>query len=251
MPRTQDNTVYESGVVYQSRDYDQFTFMEANRDQNRGHIEALKRAFAEIGNLTEVQPILVNENFEIIDGQHRFVAARELEEPIYFVIRPGLRVTDARTMNILHRNWTIDDYARSYATTDPNYQKYLELREDYGFSHTITLSFSLGDETPGMHATFRKGEFTLPDLPAARARLDKLSDIVEILPRLRRDNAFARAFLKVLQTPSYDHDRMVRKVTQVGEMILRKYGSFAEYQRALEETYNYNMSESNRVRLYY
>jgi hypothetical protein len=84
-----ENATATQGGIQVTSDYDQFVIMEANREQNRGHIEAIKAAFGEMGNLTRVQPILVNERFEIIDGQHRFIACKELGEPS--LLHPGPR----------------------------------------------------------------------------------------------------------------------------------------------------------------
>ena len=242
-----DNT---TSTVQQSTQYSRFKFMFNNRDQSRGHIEALKKAFEEVGNLTEVQPILVNEKFEIIDGQHRFVAAKDLGAPIFFTVRPGLGISDARSMNILHRSWTTDDFAQSYASSgDPNYVKYLQLREDYGFNHSITIAYVEGGENKGMFAGFRRGDFVLTDEAGSRNRLDKLSEVLALTPVVGVDKNFAFAFLKVLNTQGYDHNRMLQKLEAHPE-LMRRYGSISEYMRAMEEIYNYGNREAGRVRLY-
>lgn len=249
MPRiTTDETGVEN-VVQVSRNYNKFDLMINNREVVRGHVEALKKAFQEIGNLTRVQPILVNERFQIIDGQHRFIVAKELEEPVYFMVQRGLGIKDARQMNILHRGWTLDDYAKSYALTDPNYKQYLEVREDYGFGHSTTLLYIVGEETKGMFSDFRNGEFVMIDLPAARARLDKLANVQSHV-RYGRNRYFAYAYLKVIAVPGFNEDRMLRKLDEVGDSLLRQFGNTTDFLRVLEEIYNYRMSERNRLRLY-
>lgn len=248
MPRT-PQTDMPHNVVQSTTNYDQFILLDANRDQNRGHIEAIKRAFEEVGNLTMVQPILVNERYQIIDGQHRFIACKELGVPIYFTMQPGLTVKDARSMNILHRAWRLDDFARSYAEGgDPNYRKFLELAEDYDFSYSVIMAYALGGETKGAFVAFRRGDFVLSDVPATRAKLDKLAEAVEILDN--KDKNFAYAYLKAMQVGGFDQERMLRKLAQVGEQIVRRFGSMNEYLRALEEVYNYQISDRNRLRLY-
>lgn len=249
MPRNKDADV-PSNVVQQTMNYDQFRFIESNREQNRGHIEAIKKAFEEMGNLTAVQPILVNERYEIIDGQHRFHACRELGLPIYFTMQRGLGVKDARNMNILHRTWRLNDFARSYAEGgDQNYQKFVQLAEDYpGFSYSVLMVYALGEQVPGIFSAFRRGEFIFRDVPAARAKLDKLAEAVNAVNI--KDQDFALAYLKIMKVQGFDQRRMIRKLGQVGEQIIRRYGSAVEYQRAFEEVYNYQMSEGNRLRLY-
>lgn len=236
-------------TVQSSTNYDQFSLFDANRNVNRGHVEAIKKAFEEMGNFTEKQPILVNGDMKIIDGQHRFAACRELGLPIYYTVQEGLGVKDARAMNILHRTWRLDDFARSYAESgDKSYQKFLTMAEDYDFSYSVLMTYAMGGEERGAFSGFRKGEFVFRDVPAARARLDKLAEAVEVTGN--RDKNFAYAYLKVIAVSGFDQRRMVRKLTQVGDQLMRRFGNPTEYQRALEEVYNYSMSDGNRLRLY-
>lgn len=238
-----------SNQVQVTTNYDQFQFLNTNRDQARGHVESLKRAFEEMGNLTRVQPILVNDRFQIIDGQHRYTACKELGEPIYYTMVPGLGVNEARKMNILHRGWKIDDYAKSYASAgDSNYQKYLDIKEDFGFNHSITLTYIEGVDNRGSFKTFREGEFSIEDEAGARDRLSKLADVGMFAPMVN-DRYFARAFLRILTIEGYDHKRILKKL-QLHENLLRRYASLQDYLRMLEEIYNHQISEANRLRLY-
>lgn len=232
--------------------YDQFQIMEANREQSRGHIEALKAAFEEMGNLTRVQPILVNDQMQIIDGQHRFTACKELDQPIYYTMVAGLGVRDARQMNILHRTWNLEDYARSYAVGgDANYQRYLQLIEEHEFSHSVTLHYSKGVQGKGAFKEFRQGNYTLTPEEVRRAteRLDKLSEIVELNP-IARANQFALAYLQAItNNPEFDHARFMARLERSPHLLTRQAG-VPEYLRVIEDIYNHNMSAENRLRLF-
>lgn len=236
--------------ILKTMEYGQFKFLTPNREQSRGHIETLKAAFQEIGNLTEVQPILVNEKMQIIDGQHRFTAAQELKQPIFYTIHPGLGITEARSMNILHRNWTVADYAQSYAASgDKNYQKYLALKEDYGFSHSIILGYV--DNVWGksnVFKDFREGNFVIEDEDAVVERLEKLSEAVEKTPLMAKGYT-AVAFLRLMQSEDYNHDIMLKKLEKYGHKLV-KVDDMEVNLRQLEELYNHGVSLTNRVRLY-
>jgi hypothetical protein len=246
------DTEQVTNEIQVTRDYDRFRVMEANREQNRGHIEALKAAFEEMGNLTRVQPILVNERMEIIDGQHRFIACRELEQPIYFTQVPGLGVSDARQMNILHRNWQLPDYARSYAMSgDANYQRYLKLVEDHEFNYSVTLYCSRGaGPFKGLFKEFREGNFTLsPDeARLASERLDRLAEIAEVNP-VAETGPFALAYLQAMGNEGFDHARFMSRLERSPHLLTRQAGA-PEYLRVIEDIYNHNMSSDNRVRLF-
>lgn len=238
-----------SSGISRSTDYSQFKFMEANREQSRGHVELLKKAFEEVGNLTRVQPILVNDNFEIIDGQHRFIACKELGLPIYYTLVEGLGVGEARSMNILHRNWTMDDYARSYAQTgDDNYRRYINLVEEYGFSHSITVQAAYGADRRGVFKEFRNGEFVLQDEGLTRRRLDFLDAVREILP-LGVDTKLASALIKAFGKEGFNEAHMLRKL-ELHQGLVYKQPSVADYLRMLEDIYNYKMSDQHKVRLF-
>lgn len=237
-------------VIQETRDYDKFSFMDANRKQLRGHIEALKKSFIEVGNLTKAQPILVNEKFQIIDGQHRFTACKELELPIYYTVVSHLGISHARTINVLHKIWRIEDFARSYALSgNINYQKYLDLREDYGYNHTITLSYILNGQPKGCFRIFRKGEFVMPDNgdEQAKDRLDKLAEVSSLIPF--KDEAFASAFLKVINVEGYKQQRMISKLTNANHLV-RRMVTVPDNLRMLEEIYNWKSQEVGHLRLY-
>lgn len=237
---------YDPLKIYKSTDYEQFIFLDDNRGTVNGHVAAL----TEEGNVTAIEPITVNEHFEVIDGQHRILSCKENGWPVYFKVREGLTISDARKMNILHRTWTADDFAKSYAADgNVQYQKFLQLREEYGLNHTVTLFAVYNGEKQGLGRQFRAGDFVIEDEAATRARLDKMAAMTEVM-NIKPSQHFFTAYLEVMKVNGFDHNRMVRKTQAVGDQFLRKFGSMPDYFRALEEVYNYGMSENNRLRLY-
>lgn len=238
-------------TIQVTNDYEGFKLIEANREQSRGHVEALKAAFEEMGNLTRVQPILVNDQMEIIDGQHRFTACQELGQPIYYTKVSGLGVSDARKINVLHRSWTFDDYAHSYAKTgDASYQRYLKLQEDYGFSNSIILVYTSGGKNPGIYKEFREGNYVLTpdDDKKARFYLELLADVAEKYP-IAKSRDLAIALFKIERVEGFDHNRLMDKLERYNAMLTRQ-GGIMEYVRLLEEIYNKNQTEGTKLRLF-
>lgn len=89
---------------YFTQDYDKFVYNQKNRNINEAHVTALKRSIRK-NDLLFAQPILVNEKYEVIDGQHRLQAAMKLNRPIYYIIKKGLTIDDAITLNVSTKNW--------------------------------------------------------------------------------------------------------------------------------------------------
>lgn len=236
--------------VIETKEYGKFKFLTSNREQSRGHIETLKAAFQEIGNLTRVQPILVNEKMQIIDGQHRFTAAQELDQPIFYTVYPGLGVVEARSMNILHRNWKADDYARSYALSGyKSYRQYLGLKEDYGFGHSVILAYveNIWGKSR-LFKDFREGNFVMQDIDKAVDRLENLSEAVDKAPIMAK-KPLAISLLRFMQSEEYNHTLMLKKLEKYGYKLV-KVDDVETNLRQLEDIYNHGVSLTHRVRLY-
>ena len=72
-------------VLYE-KNYTKFTLLDDNRDINDVHVEALAKSMKKSGQL---MPIIVNENLEVLDGQHRLKACELLGLPVAYVVNIG------------------------------------------------------------------------------------------------------------------------------------------------------------------
>jgi ParB-like chromosome segregation protein Spo0J len=76
-------TAQKGREILKTSDYTLFRTIEGNRNINLLHLNRLRQSMLEKYLFTI---IIVNENMEIIDGQHRFTVCRELGLPVYYVI---------------------------------------------------------------------------------------------------------------------------------------------------------------------
>ena len=83
--------------VMKSSNYDMFKTMEGNREINSTNLNQIILSMKE---KQLVIPIIVNEKFEIIDGQHRFSACKYLNLPVYFLISNGYDIEDVIRANV-------------------------------------------------------------------------------------------------------------------------------------------------------
>ena len=73
-------------------------------------------------------PIVVNEKFEIIDGQGRFKALKTLSLPIEYILIPGLGLEECKKMNENSTTWNSRNFIVSEAELgNENYQRLLNL----------------------------------------------------------------------------------------------------------------------------
>lgn len=243
----------QANVIRVTTDYDQFNLMTANRDTVRSHIEGIKKSIEKNGNFTQFSPILVNEEMEIIDGQHRFTALKELGLPVHFVVTRGSGVREAREMNKLNKGWSMLDWAKTYANTGyRSYQNFLVLVDEYteeGLSPSVILEYANGSYEKGMHANFRDGDFILPDqaLKRVRANLDALLETIEVEP-IMRAASMSQALLVAMSVPNFSLKRMVTKLKEYPQVM--NFQTRTDSLRHLEDIYNYHYAAQNRVRFF-
>lgn len=107
------NPITTVGKVQQTTKYSMFKFVDGNRTANttNAHYKGLRDSIEREGQIT---PAIVNGKMQILDGQHRFCACRELEKPFKFII-----VDDVSTGTIADinegRKWSIDNWINWYS----------------------------------------------------------------------------------------------------------------------------------------
>ena len=79
--------IKRSGVVQKdinyTSNYGMFKFLDQNRETMDKHIADLAASIKESG---QIHAIVVNDKFEIIDGQNRFKACKLLGVPVMYII---------------------------------------------------------------------------------------------------------------------------------------------------------------------
>lgn len=122
-------------LVYQTRNYNKFSSVKYNRDVKESRFEKLKASFEEKEILN---PIIVNEYFEIIDGQGRFEVCKALGRPIKYVIAIGTNIDDCRRMNHYNMPWNGEDFIESYASA--GIESYVRIKRIHDTTH---LTYSM------------------------------------------------------------------------------------------------------------
>jgi hypothetical protein len=113
-----------SNQVHTTTDYARFVILAGNRKPNDIHVKRLSNSFKKNYLFS---PILINEKWQIIDGQHRFLAAKELGLPIYYIIVPGYGLNEVQILNTNSSNWKKEDYLKAYC--DLGVENYLKMNQ--------------------------------------------------------------------------------------------------------------------------
>lgn len=129
-------------VVRETTDYTKFKHMVGNRELGIRPAK-IKQSIEEIGYI--LNPILVNENKEIGDGQGRFEALKELGLPVHYIEEPGLGLRECIALNAKNTTWSLEDYVNSYIVQgNENYIRLKELFERHKLPVQPTLSIAKG-----------------------------------------------------------------------------------------------------------
>jgi hypothetical protein len=238
-------------VVQVTDDYDDFKFLESNRPTNKKHIESLMKSFTESPDTAKARPILVNEKLEVIDGQHRVEALKALGLPVYYIVERGLTIQDAQRLNSTQKNWTIMDFARSYALEGmQNYQLFLEWVEQYDVPLSVLIIYAEGYVRNRSTYAFREGHLSImKNKKIVIRRLDMLTDVGELFKGWKH-RSFCVAMLDVFKNDSYDHDHFLKRLRSNAWRLENFRGTKTDYLREIETIYNSRTVEGNHVRFF-
>lgn len=118
-----------------STHYGQFKCLRGNRNVLDNRVNKIINSINSVGLIP--CPIVVNERFEVIDGQGRLEAVKRLGLPVYYMVIDGLGIEHCVAMNINQTNWTVLDYVYSYSDQgNDDYirlAKILEKHKNLGF----------------------------------------------------------------------------------------------------------------------
>lgn len=116
------------GKVYLTDEFEKFKVLGGNRNVTEARKKMLVKSIDENGYITN--PIIVNENFEVIDGQGRLEACKELYVPVAYTVVDGIGINECMILNQNMKNWTIREFVESYAELgNPDYIRLQELLE--------------------------------------------------------------------------------------------------------------------------
>lgn len=118
------------GNIYVETDYSKFKYLLGNRNLTETRKKKIMNSIKKVGYV--MNPIIVNEKMEIIDGQGRHAACKELGLPIYYVVAEGASTDECINLNIGQTNWGITDYVKFYADGgNENYKQLMQLINTY------------------------------------------------------------------------------------------------------------------------
>jgi hypothetical protein len=240
-----------STVMYETN-YSKFTLFEQNRDIDERAVNDLVVSIKKKGQL---QPLIVNDLYEVIDGQHRLKACEILDIPVSYLISNKATIKDVVLINNTQRSWRNLDYLKTFShKSHPNHEEYVKIKvfiEAYGLGFGIALdllaagSYGKGGRDSWGGNAFKAGTFKIRNLEQANRWAGQLIKIKAFAPQLVRILKFSIGFRKIQKLDGFSLNTCYEQI----EKNIRKFDRCVnqeDWDEAMVKAYNYNLRKKQK-----
>jgi DNA-directed RNA polymerase beta subunit len=222
-----------------------FRFLHGNRDLNEAKIEKIIKSVKSGLNFFKYCPVMVNEEYFIIDGQHRFYVCKKLALPVFFVVVPNFTLRQIAEINNNQSKWKIKDYMNCYIDADINKADYKILEstaEKYKINISVCINLLMYGKvgSGGSSEAFRSGQFKANYEPFTM-RILNLAKEYDKFDADWKSRAFLQAMEKLNASEKYDQSQVFKKLEK-HSLTIEPQTSCKEYLHHIEELYNYKNS---------
>lgn len=226
--------------IIKSQDYESFKFYSWNRKKIK-EID-VKRIMSSIEhkNMLHLCPILIGKNNYVCDGQHRMLAAKNLNIPFYYIKDESITYEDVIALNSSSKRWQTEDYIHAFV--EQGHEEYIKLDTFFKESN-IPLSCGLGLlDTGGARRKLiysgnfemtKKTSYYLDGFVKFRDRWVETFP-VEYIYRY----AFTSSFTKAMMRKGFDLDIFINKIKFKGYLLACK-ASAGQVSALMEAVYNF------------
>jgi hypothetical protein len=239
--------------IHSTYDLSIFKILDGNRNINLGHVERLVKSIEENGFLK--MPIIVNDNFDVIDGQHRLMAAKKTNSMIYYIKDKNYDLNTAIVLNRNSSNWSISDYIKSYC--DLGFKDYITLQQFYEQNKDFNLmicaeltTISKRADIYGRNSTdkgdlIRKGYYKFDTNNKAEYIFNAARKIKLVIPEVT-SVAYLRSLYFCISNPEFNLNQFVKKATTYPDQH-RKSNTISVIISNIEHIYNFRNQGKTRI----
>lgn len=240
----------EETEIKTTKNFKQFSLLEYNRTVCPAHVKRLKHQIS-IQNDLHLFPIIVTPDLEVVDGQHRLQAAKELNIEIHYLIDGNYNSQKIITFNNNQRRWSIEDRLKFYSETgNEHYVKLNDLVKDIGFSLPCLLIW-MTDESNRQSFNFKNGHFKFE---LTQNRFESIIRAKKLLSIMKKNSFkpvniytqafFHRALKKILCNEFVDFSRLENRFEKAFH-LMRYCNSSYSYGEVFLDIYNFSMQNHN------
>lgn len=223
-------------TVQSTNQYHLFKQVSSNREVNNKHVVKLMAAISK-KNLLHLNPIVVNADMEVIDGQHRLEAAKRMKLPVYYIQEANIGRNDIAGMNSNKKVWTIMDYVNFFAVEgNADFKRFSELcnkHPEITPSWMQSLCSATGKRLTG---AIKNGKIDITNLDKAHTWATYFKDYAKYIPTVY-SSRFIEGSVSFFTSVKYDHQVMMQRIRDNQDLIL-PYATAKEYTRMLRKIFN-------------
>jgi hypothetical protein len=222
--------------------------MRGNRPPNPQHVEHLAKNIEQYGMLCN--PILVNEDMHVIDGQHRLLAAKKTGTKIFYIIVKGYNLEQVKALNLKQKNWNNIDFLNSYA--DMGIESYVYIRQFmdrhlFDIRTTLILNDCVNStnpkETREKSGKFKEGTLKIGNTKVAELYAEQLK---MLKPYHKIRTRFASVMIQMFKHKNFVFSEFLSKL-KLQPTALVECANAEQYKQLIEDIYNYR--RRNKVNL--
>ena len=252
-------TKIKDGAVFSvpREDFYKFKLLKRNRTTSQAQVNKLIVKLQEPKG--QLVPIIINEKWEVINGQHRLQAAEEGNiDHIIVMMSYGATIEDVIIMNTTEKKWNFWDYLKCHsepsAPGSVEYQKIKIFLKDYPISPKAALWLLSGNSHDYGTEDFEAGIFEVKHLEEAQKQGDFLRKVkgyntvnVSVLK-------FCWSFVKIQKTKDKVGNKMsmptlMRNLKKYCGKFFNTCGNQEYYLDEMKECYNSRLPKSKKISL--
>ena len=245
MNNTNTSKRYE---VKATRNLDQFVIADWNRAIKPQRVNGIKKSILNYGYIPN--PIIVNEKKEVIDGQGRLIACKELNLPIYYMQIKGIGGQECIAMNCYQKQWTGRDYVDFYAALkNSNYIRLQKLLDTYKLREKIVMYCADSSTDRTTANKVKEGEFILTNEGYNQAIkiLNFISPLHPLIAKAHgRITEFMYALILLYKNDIIEPNRMKEQLEKYDMSAVNITGLDSACDE-LERVYNKRKNKNNKV----
>ena len=191
---------------------DKIGYITGNREVSPAIVNKLKTSMERWGILTAITVTKYHKRYFIVDGQHRYTAAKELDMVIPAIVVPKESLNVIIDLNTIQKNWSLNNYVDFFASNDDK-----ELAEPYkiiqGIYNTSGLNYTALCRiySKGSMASFKRGNLELDNMEFGHTFISYLTDILPYVS-FAKNARFIDAYIRIVKNENYSHRRMLKKL---------------------------------------
>ena len=235
-------------VVEVTYDYSKFKDLLGNREDQEKRKKIIVNSIKEVGLIPA--PIIVNEKFEVVDGQARLAAFKELGLPVYYMRLNGLSLKECIAMNKNQKPWSLKDHIHSYAEDgNENYRILEQFNKKYNISLDV-ITWALSGKTSSKN-NVRHGLFQIDyeSLNDADYILNEIKEILNGLELHGKTTYLQLAFGYCLRKPEIDNARLKDRVKK-RHFAFPACAITSDWIKEIDKAYNYKTKGEFQVSIY-